>query len=106
MRVVDLIERFVRYPETLSQDQRKMIECVLKTRPTASALELYYREFYKEVDRLSSRIDPSLKTFLDSVAPSDSDVGPWTTTARLDRETDGGMDSQPDVSGRHGGPIS
>jgi hypothetical protein len=48
----EVIERYIRYPDTLSAADRARAAELLRADPTARRLAAYYRGFYDELDAL------------------------------------------------------
>jgi hypothetical protein len=63
----DLIERFVRFAESLDVETREAIARCLPEQPAAQAVALFYEDVYRELDRLDPRIPERVTTFVDSL---------------------------------------
>jgi hypothetical protein len=46
------VERFVRYPNTLSEEERAAVERLLRTDPVAREVAQFFRSYYAEFDDL------------------------------------------------------
>ena len=51
----ETVERYVRYPETLSEAERARIALLLRSDRTARHLAAFYRGFYGELDHVNER---------------------------------------------------
>ena len=47
------VERFIRYPDTLSSEERAAVERLLRTDPVAREVAHFFRSFYAELDALT-----------------------------------------------------
>jgi hypothetical protein len=55
----EAVERYVRYPDTLSDAERVHVADLLRSDPTARRLAAFYRSFYDELDQLDERGGPA-----------------------------------------------
>jgi hypothetical protein len=49
----EIVERYIRYPESLSDKDREDVAGLLRTDPTARRIADYYRRFYDELDAIN-----------------------------------------------------
>ncbi len=65
-----LIERYVRWPETLSSDLRATIQTHLAVDDVARATADFYRQFYEELDAQEEVPAAKLNAYLERLFPS------------------------------------
>jgi hypothetical protein len=53
----EIVERYVRYPESLSQPDRDRVAGLLRTDTTARRLADFYRRFYDQLDAVEGRLE-------------------------------------------------
>lgn len=63
------LERYVRFPETLTPEMRQVIESQLEIDPEMKRVVSFYRAFYEELDALSREVSPEMQTLLDRLFP-------------------------------------
>lgn len=57
------IERFIRYPEKLTAEERKAVETTIKSNPDVKAIADFYREFYEQLEHVreeSAAVPPTI----------------------------------------------
>lgn len=59
-----LIERYIRYPETLSEAERKEVETQIRESEKGQRIAAFYREYYEELDALEGSVSPAVKAFI------------------------------------------
>lgn len=62
----ELIERYVRYPETLSPSRRRTIEAYLCDHPPARQILAFYTDYYEELDAVDDAVPPTVSVFVDA----------------------------------------
>ena len=62
-----LIERFVRFPETLDSATLEVVGACVEKQKTEMAIERFYRQFYKEYDRLEEKVSTNVAAFVSSL---------------------------------------
>ena len=63
----NLIEQFVRFPETLDGATLAVIKASLEKYKKDMAIERFYRQFYAEYDKLEARISSNVTAFVSSL---------------------------------------
>lgn len=59
-----VIERYVRYPETLPATLREAVEAHLRQSPKLAKIADFYRDFYRELDATSEDVSPKIEAFV------------------------------------------
>lgn len=66
-----VIERYVRYPETLSAATREAVEEHLRRSPELARIAAFYHDFYRELDAASEDVSPKIEAFVDELFSRD-----------------------------------
>jgi hypothetical protein len=53
----EIVERYVRYPESLSPQDRDRVAALLRTDATARRIAEFYRRFYDQLDAVEGRLE-------------------------------------------------
>lgn len=56
----ETVERYVRFPQTLTEGERARVAGLLRADPVARRIAAFYRTFYDELDALESPAERSL----------------------------------------------
>ena len=62
-----LIERFVRFPETLDGTTLEAVGASVETYKKEQAIEKFYRQFYEEFDKLEDKVSSNVARFVSSL---------------------------------------
>ena len=65
-----LIERYVRFRDTLDKTTQILVGNYINTYSSAAALERFYTQFYEEYDKKSSHVSPKANSFVSSLFES------------------------------------
>ena len=65
-----MIERYVRYPDTLSEEAQRSIEAYVQQDASAQTLAEFYRSFYQELDNLPQQAPHRVDAFVESLFPA------------------------------------
>lgn len=84
----EVIERYVRFPETLTPELRHEIADLVERSEEARSIADFYRQCYARLDRLGSRSPRRLEQFLSSIFPIPS-VAPLSSIASTGRPQSG-----------------
>lgn len=63
----DMIERYVRYPDSLTEDARQRVRQFLAKNELAAEIAHFYRSFYEELDALEDTTSRKMKTLMKSI---------------------------------------
>lgn len=62
-----MIERYVQYPETLSEEMRAEVKAFLEENELARRIAAFYRDYYRELETTEREESPSVKSFVDEL---------------------------------------
>lgn len=63
----EMIEQYVRYPESLTEEARQNIKAFLAENELAAEIASFYRTFYEELDALEHTTSKKMKSLVKSV---------------------------------------
>lgn len=63
----EMIERYVRYPDTLSEEAHAEVEAFIDENELARQIADFYREYYSELNDTDVEESPSVKSFVDNI---------------------------------------
>ena len=69
----ETVERYIRYPETLSETEKLRVGDLLRADPVARRLAAFYRSFYDELDALKP---PAARALDNGAAGRNDDAAP------------------------------
>lgn len=62
-----LIERFVRFPDTLDNMTQEVVGACVEKHKKEMAIARFYRQFYKEYDKLEGKVSANVTAFVSSL---------------------------------------
>lgn len=66
----EMIERYVRYPETLSEATQQEVEAFLTESDLARRVATFYQDYYRELEALKGAKSPSVESFVGDLLDS------------------------------------
>lgn len=63
----ELLERYVRYPETLSEEECSEVQALLGESELARQIVEFYQDYYSELDELGRSESESVKSFIERI---------------------------------------
>lgn len=63
----EMLERYVRYPQTLSEEEYHTVQALLEESELAQQIVEFYQDYYSELDELDRNESASVKSFIGSI---------------------------------------
>lgn len=63
----ELLERYVRYPQTLSEKERSEVQALLEESELARQIVAFYEDYYSELDELERGESEAVKSFVERI---------------------------------------
>lgn len=63
----EMLERYVRYPQTLSEEEHHTVQALLEESELAQQIVEFYQDYYSELDELGRDGSASVKSFIGSI---------------------------------------
>lgn len=63
----ELLERYVRYPETLSEEECNEVQALLRESELARQIVAFYQDYYSELDELERGESEAVKSFVERI---------------------------------------
>lgn len=63
----EMLERYVRYPQTLSEEEYSKVQALLKESELAQQIVAFYQDYYSELDELDRDESTAVKSFVERI---------------------------------------